>query len=148
MKIDDMPKALDYTNMTLSQIESMINSPDTKPWELEQILDYINQIKDHVEMANEEYEDFVDSLGDDDPTEGLDESLRTFTNILREGGKRRHIPSELKDKFIHSVLIIPNPEDRQSEIDAIFKEIAEKNQEAYFKLHPELQKEQQENNEE
>jgi len=74
--------------------------------------------------------------------------MKTFLNILREGGKRRHIPSELRDRFIHSVLIIPSPEDRQSEIDSIFKEIAEKNQEAYFKLHPELKKEQDAENEE
>jgi hypothetical protein len=68
--------------------------------------------------------------------------MYNFKRILKEGGHRRHISQELRDKFIHNVLIIPNPEDRQSEIDSIFAEIAEKNQEEYFKQHPELKKEQ------
>jgi hypothetical protein len=70
--------------------------------------------------------------------------MKNFDEILREGGHRRHISQELRDKFIHNVLIIPNPEDRQSEIDSIFAEIAEKNSEVYFKNHPELKKEQDE----
>jgi hypothetical protein len=57
---------------------------------------------------------------------------------LREGGHRRHITQELRDKFIHNVLIIPDPADRQSEIDAIFEEIRTKNTETYYKQHPEL----------
>jgi hypothetical protein len=65
----------------------------------------------------------------------------SFKKILKEGGHRRHISQELRDKFIHAVLIIPEAEDRQSEIDSIFKEIAEKNSEAYFKDHPELKRE-------
>jgi hypothetical protein len=64
---------------------------------------------------------------------------------LKEGGHRRHISQELKDKFIHAVLIIPDPSDRQTEIDAIFEEIRQKNSESYMKEHPELQAEQNEN---
>jgi hypothetical protein len=72
--------------------------------------------------------------------------LYGFSRIV-EGGHRRHIPQSTRDKFIHAVLIIPEPADRQSEIDSIFAELAEKNQEAYFKAHPELKKEQDSNEE-
>lgn len=74
--------------------------------------------------------------------------MKDFSNILREGGKRRHIPQAIRDKFIHAVLIIPQPEDRQAEIDSIFQEIQTKNSEAYFKEHPELKQEQENNIEE
>jgi hypothetical protein len=70
--------------------------------------------------------------------------LYGFSRIA-EGGHRRHISQELRDKFIHNVLIIPSPEDRQSEIDSIFAEIAEKNTAAYMKAHPELEEEKFEN---
>jgi hypothetical protein len=71
-----------------------------------------------------------------------------FKDILREGGKRRHIPQAIRDKFVHAVLIIPQPEDRQAEIDSIFEEIRNKNTENYYCEHPELKQEQEENTEE
>jgi len=118
----------------------MLDDPDLSSAQIAQLLNItkalgVSSWNDAMEYANE-YKDY----------HGLNENILKFIDLLKlsEGGKRRHIPQTLRDKFIHSILIIPRPEDRQSEVDSIFAEIAEKNQAAYFKAHPELVKEQDE----
>jgi hypothetical protein len=133
MDINKMPKFLAYSNMTLNQILEKVNDDDTTEEELIYLIKALHFVDRKVQDAQEDFYDF----------KNLNESkVVSFKDILREGGKRRHIPQSIRDKFVHAVLIIPNPEDRQAEIDAIFAEIAEKNTEAYYKEHPELKKEQ------
>ena len=52
---------------------------------------------------------------------------------ISEGGKRRNMPQETIDKFVHQLCLIPYPEERQRVVDEIFERIRDKNTEDCLK---------------
>ena len=66
---------------------------------------------------------------------------------LQEGGKRKNMPQETIDRFIHQLLLVPidamdtkdpSKTRRQAIVDEIFNAIKDRNSEAYYKDHPEM----------
>lgn len=136
-KLQQAKEVCDRVNDTIDNIEERLEDPTLTDFEIEKYLRYLNFLSDGLSTTWKDTEDFYNHK--------LDEAMyiRVY-NKLNEGGKRKHIPDSVREKFIRSVLIIPNADDRQSEIDSIFDEIKKKNMEAYFKEHPELVQKQNE----
>lgn len=137
-KLRHAKEVCDRVNDTLDSIERKLEDPTLTDFEIEKYVRYLNFIGSGLDTTWEDTEEFVNQRLEE---QALYEKVY---NKLYEGGKRKHIPDSVREKFIHSVLIIPNADDRQSEIDSIFDEIKKKNTEAYFKQHPELVREQDE----
>jgi hypothetical protein len=57
---------------------------------------------------------------------------------LFEGGKRVTVSSDIKDAFIHSICLIPDPAKRLEQCKEVFDQIRDNNIKAYMKSHPEV----------
>ena len=140
MNTERITKYLTLVNRALSEINAIIEDPLSSTEEVDYAYKMLEMVRGSFNIENLKF--IQDALKEMHGT--LHESSFRKVFHLYEGGKRRHIPQATRDKFIHSLLLIPDSQDRQDEIDSIFEEIKEKNTEKYFEAHPELKKEQEE----
>jgi len=59
---------------------------------------------------------------------------------LSEGGHRVQLPGDVRDQFIHHILLIKDPQKRRDEMAKIQKEVYDANVKAYLKANPDATK--------
>jgi len=110
--------------------------PEEKRWKEEDDPEYFKMLRKSGRAARrrDKFFDIVDTVI---PGVTIPNALR---KVYREGGHRVQLPGEVRDQFIHHILLIKDPQKRRDEMAKIQKAVYDANVKEYLKKNPDATK--------